>query len=234
MLMPFIPITLPEKPFTLTSLPHLSCPLCLTPGATKHASDKKRSYYLCNTCQLLFVSPEDFPSLEDEKAEYDLHENNPDDPRYRQFLNQLFEPLNERLQPGSHGLDFGSGPGPTLSLMLEEAGHTVALYDPFYANSPENLEQTYDFVCATEVVEHLHHPRATLAQIWNCVKPGGYLGVMTQLWSEQPSFERWRYKNDKTHVIFFSKETLVWLRQQWNATLHIINRNVTLFQKSLE
>jgi len=32
-----------------------------------------------------------------------------------------------KIAPISLGLDFGSGPGPTLSLMLEEQGHRVAI-----------------------------------------------------------------------------------------------------------
>jgi len=51
--------------------------------------------------------------------------NSPDDPRYRAFLSRLFIPLNERIAPESCGLDFGSGPGPTLSVMFEEQGHTM-------------------------------------------------------------------------------------------------------------
>ena len=42
--------------------------------------------------------------------------------------------------------------------MFEEMGHTVALYDYFYANDPFVLHHLYDFITATEVVEHLHNP----------------------------------------------------------------------------
>ncbi|TNE52250.1 MAG: class I SAM-dependent methyltransferase [Deltaproteobacteria bacterium] len=209
----------------------MDCPLCLQPNASLHFQDRRRRYFLCDGCSLMFVAPEDHPSLEDEKDEYDLHENNPSDPKYRQFLHQLFEPLHQRLASESQGLDFGSGPGPTLSLMLEEVGHSVVLFDPFYANHPEVLERTYDFVCATEVVEHLHQPREALFRVWDCVKPGGVLAVMTQLWSEQPALERWRYLNDKTHVCFFSTATFGWLSQQWGARLERINRNVHFFWK---
>ena len=69
---------------------------------------------------LLFVQSADYLSAREEQAEYDLHENSPDDPRYRNFLSQLFEPVLAMISPGSYGLDFGSGPGPTLSCMFEE------------------------------------------------------------------------------------------------------------------
>ena len=59
---------------------------------------------------------ENFLSAEDEKARYDLHQNSPNDNRYRQFLNRIFVPMQERIAPESCGMDFGSGPGPTLSI----------------------------------------------------------------------------------------------------------------------
>jgi 16S rRNA G1207 methylase RsmC len=33
-------------------------------------------------------------------------------------------------------LDFGCGPGPTLSILLAEQGQQVDLYDPFYHDDP--------------------------------------------------------------------------------------------------
>jgi len=48
------------------------------------------------------------------------------DPRYRRFLARLAEPLIAHLPKGARGLDFGCGPGPTLSLMLREAGFACA------------------------------------------------------------------------------------------------------------
>ena len=68
----------------------------------------------------MFVPRSYHLSAADEKAQYDLHENDPNDPGYRAFLDRLAGPLDKRLAPHSHGLDFGCGPGPTLSVMLEE------------------------------------------------------------------------------------------------------------------
>jgi 2-polyprenyl-3-methyl-5-hydroxy-6-metoxy-1,4-benzoquinol methylase len=94
----------------------------------------------------------------DEKACYDRHDNRPDDSRYRHFLNRLFSPLSRRLAANSKGLDFGCGPGPTLSVMFEEAGHQVALYDPFYAPDRSALSGPYDFITLSEVAEHMAAP----------------------------------------------------------------------------
>lgn len=213
------------------------CPLCGDPGSQSFHRDRQREYLRCITCALIFVPPEYFLSREAEKAEYDLHENSPLDDGYRRFLSRLFVPLNERLQPQSRGLDFGSGPGPTLSVMFEEAGHRMAVYDPFYAPDrgvlePHTLDRPYDFISATEVLEHLQNPRIDLDRLWSCVRPGGWLGVMTKLALGREEFASWHYKNDRTHVCFFSQTTFRWLAATWEAELTFLDRDVILLQRA--
>ena len=147
----------------------MDCPLCCRQGALPFFEDSRRRYYQCSECRLVFVPPAQYPGREAEKAEYDLHRNSPHDQGYRRFLSRLFQPMHRRLAAGSHGLDFGAGPGPTLSVMFEEAGFAVSLYDPFYAPDVTVLGRAYDFVTATEVVEHLHRPGLDLARVWNAL-----------------------------------------------------------------
>jgi hypothetical protein len=136
--------------------------------------------------------------------------------------------------PGSHGLDFGSGPGPTLSIMFEEAGHTMSLYDYYYARQPAALNREYDFITATEVVEHLHHPGKELDRLWKCLKPGGYMGIMTKLYPQCETFAEWPYKNDLTHVCYFSHLTFEWLAVHWQAEATLIDDGVIIFRKLSE
>ncbi len=211
---------------------HQTCPLCKSGVEQLFHQDKRRSYYRCGTCQLVFTSPAYFLTPAEEKAEYDLHRNSPDDAGYRRFLSRLFKPMQARLQPGSRGLDFGSGPGPTLSVMFEEAGHSMALYDHFYANNPTVWNEQFDFITASEVVEHLHHPAEELARLWGCLRPGGTLGIMTKLVLNREAFARWHYKNDLTHVSFFSRPTFEWLGDQWGAKPEFVGKDVVLFTKN--
>jgi len=214
------------------------CILCENQNTETFYEDQaqpfERTYYQCADCQLIFVDPTDFPSRTEEKGRYDNHQNYPEDERYRNFLRQLFDPLNELLPPESKGLDFGSGPGPTINLMFEAEGHSVTLYDPFYAHRPDALEQSYDFITATEVVEHLHHPARQLHSLWSCLRPGGYLGIMTLLAEPDLSparFANWHYRRDPTHVCFYSWETFEWLARQWNAELTFHGNRVIIMQK---
>jgi hypothetical protein len=207
------------------------CPLCRKPGGRPFYHDS-RAYFRCPVCYLVYVLPHQFLSPEEENSVYDQHDNCVDDPRYRRFLGRLFVPLSQRLAPQSCGLDFGSGPGPTLSVMFEEAGHSMQIYDPFYAPDIQPLQQQYDFITASEVVEHLHHPRRELDRLWSCLKPQGSLGIMTKRVLDQGAFSRWHYKNDLTHVCFFSSETFRWLADYWHALLTFPEKDVVLFTKT--
>ena len=208
-----------------------NCPLCTAEEVVEYHRDQRRAYLQCSVCQLVFV-PEGFHlSNDQEKAEYDLHENDPQDLGYRSFLNRLAKPLLATLQPGSQGLDFGSGPGPCLSLMLEEQGHTVALYDLYYANHPELFESQYDFITATEVVEHLAKPLFELDRLWGMLKPGGQLAIMTKLVASPEKFANWHYKSDPTHISFFSVTTFDYLGQLWGSAPQFIGADVIIFQR---
>lgn len=209
-----------------------SCPLCLAGDIQPYGEDRVRPYVRCPDCALVFVPSTHYVSPARERAEYDLHENRPDDPGYRRFLGRLFHPLLTRLPRRSRGLDFGSGPGPTLSVMFEECGHTVALYDLFYCRDRTVFEQRYDFITATEVIEHLHYPNRELNRLWACLQPGGFLGVMTKLVRNRDAFFSWHYKNDPTHVCFFSLTTLEYLAQSWQATLDIVADDAFIFTKT--
>lgn len=168
----------------------------------------------------------------EEKSHYDQHQNDPQDTAYRDFLGRLLTPMLERLESGAEGLDFGSGPGPTLWLMFHEAGYSVRNYDLFYNPDRSVLDRQYEFVTATEVVEHLADPATSLALLWGCVKPGGWLGLMTKMVLDADAFGRWHYKNDPTHISFFSRDTFAWLGRCWQSRPHFFGNDVILFRKS--
>lgn len=225
-------VSFPLKRNEMQLADHLFCPLCGASGAISFHTDRQRDYFRCPECALVFVPPSQFLSPDEEKSRYELHENDPSNEGYRRFLSRLFTPLSERLEPRSHGLDFGSGPGPTLSRMFEEAGHTMDIYDPFYAPNPHVFERQYDFITASEVVEHLHRPREELDRLWSMLKPCGWLGIMTKRVTDVAAFTRWRYKNDDTHVIFFSRATFAWLADRWTAELLFDGADVALYRKN--
>ena len=209
----------------------LHCPLCLAGDCCAWAQDQRRSYWRCATCQLIFADPASLLAADAELAVYQHHQNDPADSRYRGFLARLATPLLQRLgRSGLAGLDFGSGPGPTLSLMLEEAGQQMAIFDPYFANDPAVLRQHYDFICATEAIEHFYQPAQEWALWLQMLQPGGWLALMTKL-TDEVDFASWHYKNDPTHVSFFSRATFQYLAERDGFLLEFIAADVILLQR---
>ena len=98
----------------------------------------------------------------------------------------MSDPLIKMLPKGARGLDFGAGPTsdgrPVLCEILKEAGFECLPYDPYFF--PKMPEGAFDFIAASETFEHLRHPREEIEQIYENLKPGGLLGVMTAFWDE--------------------------------------------------
>nr|WP_299240739.1 class I SAM-dependent methyltransferase [uncultured Halomonas sp.] len=209
----------------------LSCPLCAHDDIVHYHRDRRRDYWQCRRCALVFVAACQQLGPEAEKAVYDRHRNSPQDMGYRRFLSRLFVPLQARLTPGAHGLDFGCGPGPTLSVMFEEAGHPVALYDIYYAPERGVLEHSYDFITASEVIEHLASPGHVLTELVEQLHPGGWLGLMTKRVTSREAFADWHYIQDPTHISFFSEATLRWLGKRLGLQVFFPAADVVIMQK---
>ncbi len=206
-----------------------SCPLCGSNKARPYYSNENSSYLQCPNCELVFLSKRFHLNNIDEKSRYDLHQNNENDAGYRQFLSRVFNPVLKHIKSHSKGLDFGCGPGPTLSTMFEDENHSVDLFDKYYANNSQVFNQQYDFITATEVLEHLSDPGFEINRLFSILNSGGVLAVMTQLLTNEVDFSTWYYKNDPTHICFFSEKTLRYLAKEHNARLEIVGDNTALF-----
>jgi SAM-dependent methyltransferase len=181
-------------------------------------------------CDLVFVTPEFHLSPEAEKERYDFHSHSLEDSGYRNFLNRLFQPLEKILPSGARGLDFGCGRTPTLSVLFEDAGLACDNYDLHYADDPAVLEKQYDFLTCSETMEHFKNPRAEFERFLRLVKPGGWIGIMTQLRDSAPPFDKWFYKDDATHLCFFSQKSFQWLEKTHDLKLESHSGGVMIFQ----
>ena len=207
------------------------CPLCGADGASLFHEDKRRCYLRCPQCTLVYVPAVYHLAPDREKARYDLHRNDPADPAYRAFLRRLMDPLVARLPPGAYGLDYGSGPGPTLSRMLEERGYPTAIYDAFYAPDTSVLARHYDFLACSETMEHFARPGREWHRFLALVRPGGWIGIMTQFLEMDVDFSSWYYKNDDTHVAFYSRATFRFLARRDGLTVDFEGNSVALFRR---
>ncbi|MFT5207982.1 MAG: SAM-dependent methyltransferase [Candidatus Omnitrophota bacterium] len=213
----------------------MACPLCgLGEPLLFHQSNQafqNRTFHICNACELVWASPEHRLSAEEEKSRYDLHCNNPEDLDYLDFLNRLAKPMIVELKSDSLGLDYGCGPGPAMQIPFEQAGHRVNLFDPFYYFQNKALDEQYDFITVSEVAEHFFNPSKEFEQFNHLLKPGGILGVMTQLRLLGSKFQDWWYPRDPTHVTFYSQKTMEWIAKQYNWVLGQPRHDICLFSK---
>ncbi len=206
-----------------------NCPLCNHPETLFFTEGENRRYFHCLQCDLVFVPSCYFVSENEEKAKYDNHQNSPDNEGYVQFLNRLLIPMQKMLPENASGLDFGSGPGPTLHLLMEKRGYKMDIYDYFYAPDKERFNDKYDFITATEVIEHLHHPLTELKRLWNCLRKDGLLGIMTAFRIE--AFADWYYKRDLTHIAFYTPQTFQWIADYFDAEMFIPQSGVVILKK---
>jgi 2-polyprenyl-3-methyl-5-hydroxy-6-metoxy-1,4-benzoquinol methylase len=92
--------------------------------------------------------------------------------------------------------------------MLREAGHEMALYDPFFYPDPAALTRRYDFITCSETAEHFHRPADEFDLLGRLLNPGGWLAIMTRFPAGDAGFADWHYRKDPTHVVFYSEATL--------------------------
>lgn len=207
------------------------CPLCKNADTVRFHEDEDRTYLRCPACMLTFVPQTFHLSHAEEYAHYGTHDNDPADQRYRAFLDRLASQLIPKLRPGSSGLDYGSGPGPTLSVMLAEQGFSMRIYDPYFAPETDVLNTPYDFITCSETCEHFADPAQEFVRFHTLLRPGGWLGVMTQMLEPNTPFGTWWYRRDPTHICFYHAETMRWIADHYGWHLEMPAPNIALFQK---
>ncbi len=205
------------------------CQLCDAAGVKEIRTDDARRYFQCAHCALVYLHPAQRLSPADERARYELHENDRGDPEYVAFLRRLADPVMDRLRPGARGLDFGCGPAPVLSEMLTKAGFPCAAYDPFFAPDESLLDSRYDYVTCSEVVEHAHDPANIFATLNRLLRAGSVLGVMTRFYRDEAEFADWWYRRDPTHVCFYNEATMRWIADRHGWRLEFPRPNVAIF-----
>jgi len=219
-----------SKPSNITYDETISCPLCQQNKTELFYSDQQREYWRCELCDLIFVPPHFFLSEAAEKARYQHHQNDPADQNYCAFLSRIIPPMLPRLAANASGLDFGCGPFPgeksALALLFEQAGFLMTVYDPFFSPDTTPLKQTYDFIVTTEAIEHFYRPFDELSKLFNLLMPNGTLGIMTRRHDSTDDFANWFYKDDLSHVCFFSKQSFRWIAKRWSADLEFMDNDI--------
>ncbi len=193
---------------------------------------KDEYYYDCSTCKAIVKDVQYYLSADEEKAEYEMHNNDIHDVRYQNFTMPITNYVLEKFLPGHKGLDFGSGTGPVISSMLMKNGYDIVQYDPFFAPDRRVLDHRYDYIVSCEVFEHFYNPKMEIDRLFSILKGNGGLLIMTLLYHDQIDFSNWNYRNDDTHVFIYRKETIEYIANENNLEIDIITDRFIALRKA--
>ncbi len=205
------------------------CPLCSSTDSIIFFIDKSIEVFQCNQCALLYKNPNHYISLKEERNRYLSHNNDVNDSGYQSFVTPIVNSIEHDFSVTAKGLDFGAGTGPVITEMLSEKGYSLTLYDTFFHSNHKALQQSYDYIVCCEVMEHFHHPNEEFLLLKKLLKPDGKLYCMTEMYSEAIDFENWYYKNDETHVVFYTEKTINWIQQNFNFSEVSIDKRLIVF-----
>jgi len=203
-----------------------SCPLCLTHAEYFYKDIQK--YCRCPTCHGIFVIFEDLPDKNREKERYELHDDNAEDAGYRKFVSPITANIEKDFLNVAKGLDFGAGTSQIITKVMQEEGYDISSYDPYFHPKKKLLKNKYDYIASCEVIEHFYHPAKEFRLLKSMLKKDARLYLMTDIYDENVEFSSWYYKNDPTHVFFYTKKTFEWIQKKFAFTNLFIEKRLII------
>ena len=207
------------------------CTVCKNNKIISFAEIDNLLYWKCQVCEAILLDPKYFISSKSEKKHYLKHNNKIDDNGYKDFLLRLINPIRNKIFIDDIGLDYGCGYAPALAHILRQDGYKVELYDPFFFPNKDIFSKTYDFITCTETAEHFFRPKKEFDTLNSLLKPNGWLGVMTCFLTTREAFDKWYYRRDPTHVVFYAEKTFEVIAKQRDWKCEIVTKDVVLFYK---
>jgi len=205
------------------------CPLCGTPSPFFYQNTQ--SYFRCPCCDGIFVSRKDLPEAKEEIQRYKLHSDDTQDAGYRKFVTPITSNILKDFTTASKGLDFGAGTSAIISVILHEHNYNIKNYDPYFHNHPKLLLQQYDYISSCEVIEHFYQPKKEFTLLCRMLQEGGKLYLMTDIYDENIEFSSWYYKNDPTHVFFYTAKTFAYIQEVFACKNVSIEKRLIIITK---
>ncbi len=208
----------------------MKCIICNTQTVSFEDIELKKRFYHCASCESIFLDKKFYVSLNDEKNQYNHHNNSLENDGYVKMFDDFLDFTLNNIYVKS-ALDFGSGPTPVLAELLKRRGLHVEYFDKFYQPKEIYKDKKYDLITSTEVFEHLENPKKILNLLSSHLNPNGVMSLMTLFHSNnQDSFLKWWYRRDPTHITFFTPKTIEIMAKECNLKVlkHDSKRVITL------
>ncbi len=80
------------------------------------------------------------------------------------------------------------------------------------------------------MIEHIAYPKELLKRWKKMLDKDGLLAIMTKRVTNQEAFQQWHYKNDPTHICFYSESTFKWVAEEYGFELEIVDKDVVFLK----
>jgi len=202
------------------------CPLCQNSASLLYEDNQR--YFTCKVCHSIFVDENHLPDAQSEKERYELHDDNAEDAGYRKFVSPITANIEKDFLNVAKGLDFGAGTSQIITKVMQEKGYDISPYDPYFHPNKELLKKRYDYIASCEVIEHFYHPAKEFRLLKSMLKKDAKLYLMTDMYDESIEFSSWYYKNDPTHVFFYTKKTFEWIQKRFDFSNLFIEKRLII------
>jgi len=187
------------------------CKICHSQTEEFHHEKFGMIFHQCASCGFIWKDSSIHVGPDEEFEIYENHNNSIHDRKYVRYLKDFVDAsVVPFIGEGSKGLDFGSGPEPVLSAIMErDYGYDMDIYDKFYSTHRVYMDKSYDLVTSTEVVEHLDDPLEYFSLFGRLLREDGILAIMTLFHpQDREGFLDWFYIRDASHISFYTPRTL--------------------------
>lgn len=208
----------------------MQCSLCNC-GTTFFIEYKDRSFYKCTHCGSILLDTSHYLEFNNEKERYDKHSDDIENEGYQQFVNPILEAVKLTFSETDHGLDYGCGKTAIIENLLKRKQYSIVGYDPIYFSNQEVLTTQYNYITCCEVAEHFYYPKHEFSKLSQLLLPDGKLFLKTYLFKDTIDFKSWWYKNDPTHVIFYTETAMKFIKKMYNFSDLKFHKNYIEFTK---